>query len=450
MEASFQRLSVIVPENPFAPPELRTRRNCLCALPVNKLMSWWPGVPHSPNRDAAKVKAIQRSLDWKRVASIAAYLLQTEIDDAVEKLDACFKDIYEPRKNDPGREWPPRIPRIVSFRRSEFPTFSNILLHINGASIEDLKSGAGQLVFDENNKNLKFTVIDGQHRVNGAYFALWLREKDGQKDVWEIPAQVFLDLDDPDGPARRQAQIFIDVNFYQKKVDRSLAADLFPTARGSREPLDAKERAMDIGRRLMLETGPLVGMVQIPGIRYGLKDVIALATLNGAVEDILPDLDASDVTSLNSQTEFVAQCLEAWLRASGRLESRKLKGKGSLDPQSVVYQGRVIVSVLDLVPAMIWRIKEEKVAIISEKALSVLTSWLKDVMKRVKLLEDDMFVGKDSFKKRGYLGSGGIGRFRDALWAGIRATTKGVTIPTARQKEVADKNRVFVHRALGR
>ena len=71
-------------------------------------------------------------------------------------------------------------------------------------------------------------------------------------------------------------------------------------------------------------------------------------------------------------------------------------------------------------------------------------------MKRVKLLEDDMFVGKDSFKKRGYLGSGGIGRFRDALWAGIRATTKGVTIPTARQKEVADKNRVFVHRALGR
>ena len=68
---------------------------------------------------------------------------------------------------------------------------------------------------------------------------------------------MFLDLDPP-GKPQRQAQIFIDVNFNQKKVDRSLVADLYPTARENREALDDKERAQDVGRRLMLETGPLV------------------------------------------------------------------------------------------------------------------------------------------------------------------------------------------------
>jgi hypothetical protein len=45
-------------------------------------MEWWPGQPHAPHRNPEKVSAIQRSLDWRRVTQIAAYLLQTEIIDA--------------------------------------------------------------------------------------------------------------------------------------------------------------------------------------------------------------------------------------------------------------------------------------------------------------------------------------------------------------------------------
>ena len=60
-------------------------------------------------------------------------------------------------------------------------------------------------------------------------------------------------------------------------------ADLFPTARGRRSALDDKERAQDIGRKLMLEVGPLKGMIQIPGIKYGVPDVVTLATLNNAI-----------------------------------------------------------------------------------------------------------------------------------------------------------------------
>ena len=275
---SVQKISVIVPKSPFVrSTKLRDVKHCLAALDVEKLMDWWPGKPHAPHRDARKVKAIQRSLDWKRVAQIAGYLLQKEIIDAPDRLNEFFRDIYQPTKLEPGREWPPRIPKVIRFERSEYPTFSNVLLHVNGAEVQPIDGGAegaANLVFDETDKDLHFSVIDGQHRINGAYFAVCLLREEEPNVKWEIPAEIFIDLDPLRAPPRHQAQIFIDVNFYQKKVDRSLVADLFPTARGGRTPLDEKERAQDVGRKLMLETGPLVGMIQIPGIKYGVQDVV--------------------------------------------------------------------------------------------------------------------------------------------------------------------------------
>jgi hypothetical protein len=95
---SIEKISVIVPKNPFVQTSLRDVRHCLAALDVEKLMVWWPGDPHNPERDAQKVRNIQRSLDWKRVAQIAAYLLQREIKDAPDRLDHYFREIYEPKK----------------------------------------------------------------------------------------------------------------------------------------------------------------------------------------------------------------------------------------------------------------------------------------------------------------------------------------------------------------
>jgi DGQHR domain-containing protein len=415
---SIESISVIVPRNPFVPPEFQAQRPCLCALDVSKLMEWWPGTPHSPHRDAEKVKAIQRSLDWKRVAHIAAYLLQREIEDVPAKLNKYFRDIYEPRKNEPGREWPPSVKGVITPVRSAFPTFSNVLLHVNGAEIIPAKErGAGTLKFDPKSRSLSFQVIDGQHRINGAYLAVRLHQEEKPNETWEIPAEVFLDLDPPGAPPRKQAQIFIDVNFNQKKVDRSLVADLYPTARENREALDDKERAQDIGRRLMLETGPLVGMIQIPGIRYGVKDVITLATLNNAIEDVLPALVKCGIASLEIQTDFLAQCLTAWLEASGRFQDKESLRQRTLDPGNVAYQGRVLVSILALVPAMLRKLKKERVAFVSNRAQERLTSWLREIAERASLLEDGVFIDKKEFKNRKYLGSGGIGLFRDTLWA---------------------------------
>ncbi len=451
----FQRISVIVPKNPFVSRELQEKRHCLCALDVIKLMEWWPGKPHSPHRDADKVKAIQRSLEWKRVAKIAAYLLQKEIVDVPKKLDKYFREIYEPKKNEPGREWPPRITYAVTPVKSEFQTFSNVLIHVNGAKIEPVKNarekGAGTLIFDEEDPKLYFSVIDGQHRINGAYFAVKLLQEEKRKpDVtWEIPAEVFLDLDLFNAPPRRQAQIFIDVNLNQKKVDRSLVADLYPTTRGRREALDHKERAQDIGRKLMLETGPLVGMIQIPGIKYGVKDVITLATLNNAIEDILPTLEACALEGLEMQTEFLAQGLTSWFEASGRFEKREPLRHKELNPENVAYQGRVLVSILALIPAMIWKLRRAKVQLISAKGQECLTQWLRQVADNAGLLHEGVFIGKKEFRDRMYLGSGGIGLFRDTLWAAIDTKQDLRNKKQEKIMQIAEQMRSKVSKALG-
>jgi DGQHR domain-containing protein len=450
MKESIQQISVIVPKNPFLSEEYKNLEHCLCALNVEKLMAWWPGMPHVPHRNANKVKSIQRSLDWKRVAQIAAFLLQREIIDAPNKIDKYFSKIYEPKKNEPGREWPPKIGKVVGFERSEYRVFSNVLIHVNGAKLVPKKingeDGAADLKFDENDKDLFFSVIDGQHRINGAYFAIKLLQENNKKAKWELPAEVFLDLDPRGKPPRLQAQIFIDVNFYQKKVDRSLVADLFPTARGQRTALDNEERAQDIGRKLMLETGPLVGMIQIPGIKYGFKDVITLSTLNNAIERTLNTLYSNGIKSLESQTEFLAQTLEAWLNASGRFEKPSNSKVRELNSENVAYQGRVLVSILTLIPAIIWELKNKKVQLISEKAFNKLVKFLNNIARNAGLLENNVFISKSKFKAKGFLGSGGIAKFRDILWASINKKTTRLRPETI--NKYAENNRIMVNKNL--
>jgi hypothetical protein len=218
--------------------------------------------------------------------------------------------------------------------------------------------------------------------------------------------------------------------------------DLFPLARGDREPLDRKDRAQDIGRKLMLETGPLVGMIQIPGIKYGVKDVVTLATLNTAIERAIPTLDACDVTNLEAQTAFLAEILECWLEASGRAE----ESASELNPQNVVYQGRILISVIDLVPAVLAHLKQTKIPFVSDKARREITSWLSSIINGAGLLQNGRFVGKDKFKEMGFIGTGGIGRFRNRLWAAAFSEKKlGRLTPETVANKAADARAAVNH-----
>jgi len=445
---TLQKLSVLVPANPFI--HENQQEICLAALDVQKLMEWWPGKPHTPHRDPNKVRAIQRSLDWKRVVQIAAYLLQNEVIDAPQQIDKYFRQIYDPKKLDAGAVWPPKVPKVVGFQRSEYPTFSNILLHVNGAKLVPVgdEEGVATLSFDEKDKELNFSVIDGQHRINGAYLAVCLVKKERPDVKWEIPAEIFINLDPKGEAPRRQAQIFIDVNFYQKKVDRSLVADLFPTARGERGPLDNKERAQDLGRKLMLEIGPLVGMIQVPGIKYGVADVVTLSTLNSAIEDVIEIMEMVGIISLDSQAEFLAQCLEAWLDASGRKED--VINTEKLDPKNVAYQGRVLVSFLTLIPWCIWLLQKNDTPLVSEDAQNLLTKQLHNIMKKSGLLQNEQFIAKGQFRKKGYLGSGGLAKFRNTLWAAIMGTGQLQRSKTETIAKHAEINRNRVMAELGK
>jgi DGQHR domain-containing protein len=453
-QGSFEKISVIVPKNPFVRGELQRVRLCLAALDVTKLMEWWPGRPHAPHRKSEKVRTIQRSLDWKRVAQIAAYLLQREIVDVPDRLTKYFEQFYGTEAGEPGREWPPSSPRKAKFERSGYPTFSNVLLHVNGATLQeetgDPEDRVAKLVFDSTSPMLNFSVIDGQHRINGAYFAVCLQREEDSETKWDIPAEIFIDLDKPGATPRLQAQIFIDVNFYQKKVDRSLVADLFPTARGPREPIDDKERAQDLGRKLMLESGPLVGMVQIPGIKFGVKDVVTLSTLNSGIEDVLPDLRVAGVESLEGQADFLAQCLDAWLSATGRKED--VLNSDSLNPENVAYQGRAIVSFLTLIPACILELEQRSLHLVSSSAAAHLEKWAKNTMRRARLLDKTgRFLPKSEFTHKGYLGSGGLAKFRDTLWAAATAKKElPARMKAEKLEELAIESRAKVRSQLNR
>jgi hypothetical protein len=123
----------------------------------------------------------------------------------------------------------------------------------------------------------------------------------------------------------------------------------------------------------------------------------------------------ADIKSLDFQAEFLAQCIEAWLEATGRKED--VASSQTLDPDNVAYQGRVVVSFLALLPACIWKLRKAKAKLVSEKAKSLLIRWLREVMERAGLLKNHRFLGRHEFKEKGYLGSGGLARFRDTLWA---------------------------------
>ena len=199
----------------------------------------------------------------------------------------------------------------------------------------------------------------------------------------------------------------------------------------------------------MLEIGPLVGMVQIPGIKYGVKDVITLATLNGAIEDILDIMRDNGIESLNEQTEFIAQCLSAWFEASGRFEDPKKAKRDALNPQNVAYQGRILVSVIALIPAMIWKLNQKKLPFISNKAGAALVGWLSDIAERANLLEKGIFISKDRFKERGYLGSGGIGRFRSSLWAVVTGKTRlNKKMRPEKVAALAEKNQSIIFKGI--
>jgi hypothetical protein len=98
---------------------------------------------------------------------------------------------------------------------------------------------------------------------------------------------------------------------------------------------------------------------------------------------------------------------------------------------------------------MLWELRKRNAPLVSAKAQEWLTNWLHNIANRAALLDGDVFIGKREFKNRNYLGSGGIGLFRDTLWAALGAKLNLRRAKPERIAQVAGGIRSKVFRALG-
>jgi hypothetical protein len=95
-------------------------------------------------------------------------------------------------------------------------------------------------------------------------------------------------------------------------------------------------------------------------------------------------------------------------------------------------------------------LNKSKIALISDTAQQKLTDLLSKVMKRSGLLRNDRFLAKGQFQAKGYLGSGGLARFRDTLWAATLGTRQLNRLKAEALAELAENNREKVISELGK
>ena len=158
---------------------------------------------------------------------------------------------------------------IGSFINSVDATFPNpIILAANvmedGSMLPDDSPDRWTIEYDDRCKAYKIVIpsdkavariIDGQHRVRGFKFS------SSQPAVFELPCAVFLDLSMPE-----QASIFATININQKRVDRSLAYNLFAynLEEEEKHAWSPDKLAVFFTRRLSVESGsPLKGHIKV-------------------------------------------------------------------------------------------------------------------------------------------------------------------------------------------
>lgn len=164
----------------------------------------------------------------------------------------------------------PRLKEIGRYINTVEAAFPNAFIlaanYLEDGRIEDLASADRWLIQSEGatsrclslhiptNRRMA-AIVDGQHRLGGFKYAITERRS------MDLVCAVYLDLPNP-----YQAYLFATINFNQKKVDRSLAYELFGFDLESEEPeaWSPEKLAVFLCRKLNVEDGsPFQGHVVV-------------------------------------------------------------------------------------------------------------------------------------------------------------------------------------------
>jgi DNA phosphorothioation-associated DGQHR protein 1 len=151
--------------------------------------------------------------------------------------------------------------------------------------VEEISSGIYKLIVPTG-KQLA-SVIDGQHRLNGC-----LRS---ERPDFELACAIYLDI-----PAPYHAYLFATINANQKKVDRSLAYDLygFGLENEGRNEWSPEKFGVYLVRCLAIESG-LKGKILLGAqVQDEIKGVVSLAAMVDSIISLIssnPKKDRDDI-----------------------------------------------------------------------------------------------------------------------------------------------------------
>jgi len=163
---------------------------------------------------------IQRKHDPERSEEIARYIKNGyPLSELMKNKSSKYDDMYDLRM--PG--WLPTA-IVANILVKDTERGQNKIAELDLIKIDNIKS---KLILPKAVLKTNWTpkvppieIIDGQHR-------LWaFNSKDGISDEYELPVVAFYDLD-----ITWQAYLFYTINIKPKKINRSLAYDLYPLLR---------------------------------------------------------------------------------------------------------------------------------------------------------------------------------------------------------------------------
>jgi DNA phosphorothioation-associated DGQHR protein 1 len=252
---------------------------------------------------------VRQPLGTFYVISISAQkLMKLCYSDKAELAEDGFSITGTQRVEDEKRQ-----KEISEFIRTEEAAFPNTI--ILGANYDESgnyiqsdeswrveEAGQGEFRIKIPSSAKMASIIDGQHRLRSFRYA----ESDRSED-FELVCSVYLDL-----PIPYHAYLFSTINFNQKKVDKSLAYNLFGFDIEATDPKAwvPETLAVSIARRLNIEKGSLKGSISL-GVVGGAAESpelrVSMATIVDGLLKLYSKRPKSDRSQMMSMPKELRQ-----------------------------------------------------------------------------------------------------------------------------------------------